>query len=128
MQRAFWRESLEHTTPYQNVKGSLSLLSIIVHAGKQNNIVNHPRVRPYSQPAKCNTFPCLSLELKAESAGGVLTTAEAQAAGSGSHSLNSILWLLEEAKAAGLTEVDLMRDTVFFSIVSSHRQAIAYLH
>jgi len=95
---------------------------------KQNNVVNHPRVRVYSQPAKRNTFPSLSLELKAESAGGVLTTAEAQAAGSGSHSVNSILWLLEEAEAAGLTEVNLMRDTVSFSIVSSHRQAIAYLH
>ena len=95
---------------------------------KQNNVVNHPRVRPYSQPAKRNTFPSLSLELKAESAGGVLTTAEAQAAGSGSHSVNSTLWLLEEAKAAGLTEVDLMQDTVSFSIVSSHRQAVVYLH
>ena len=95
---------------------------------KQNNVVNHPRVRPYSQPAKRNTFPSLSLELKAESAGGVLTTAEAQAAGSGSHSVNSILWLLEEAKAAGLAEVDLMQDTVSFSVVSSHRQAVAYLH
>lgn len=95
---------------------------------KQNNVINHPRVRPYSQPAKRNTFPSLSLELKAESAGGVLTTAEAQAAGSGSHSVKSILWLLEEAKAAGLTEVDLMQDTVSFSFVSSHRQAVAYLH
>lgn len=95
---------------------------------KQNNVINHPRVRPYSQPAKRNTFPSLSLELKAESAGGVLTTAEAQAAGSGSHSVKSILWLLEEAKAAGLTEVDLMQDTVSFSVVSSHRQAVAYLH
>ena len=95
---------------------------------KQNNVVNHPRVRPYSQPAKRNTFPSLSLELKAESAGGVLTTAEAQAAGSGSHSVNSILWLLEEAKAAGLAEIDMIQDTVSFSIVSSHRQAVAYLH
>ena len=95
---------------------------------EQNNVVNHPRVRPYSQPGKRNTFPSLSFELKAESAGGVLTTAEAQAAGSGSHSVNSILWLLEEAKAAGLTEVDLMQDTVSFSVVSSHRQAVAYLH
>ncbi|KAL8831575.1 MAG: hypothetical protein Q9191_000784 [Dirinaria sp. TL-2023a] len=73
------------------------------------------------------TFPFLSFELKAESAGGVLTTAEVQAAGSGSHSVNSIVWLLEEATAAGLTEIDLMRDTVYFSIVSSHRQAIVYL-
>ncbi|MCJ1463067.1 hypothetical protein MMC07_001672 [Pseudocyphellaria aurata] len=78
---------------------------------EQNNVVNHPRVRPYSQPVKRNTFPSLSLELKAESAGGVLTTAEAQAASSGSHSVNSMLWLLEEAKAAGLTEVDLVQDT-----------------
>lgn len=95
---------------------------------KQNNVVNHPRVRPYSQPAKRNTFPSLIVELKAESAGGVLTTAEAQAAGGGSHSVNTILWLLEEAKAAGLAEVDLMQDTVSFSVVSSHRQAVAYLH
>ncbi len=88
---------------------------------KRNNVVNHPRIRPYSQPAKRNTFPSLSLELKAESAGGVLTTAEAQAASNGSQSVNSILWLLEEAKAAGLTEVDLIQDTVSFSIISSHR-------
>lgn len=58
---------------------------------RQNNVVNHPRVRPYSQPAKRNTFPSLSFELKSESAGGVLTTAEAQAAGSGSHCVNSTL-------------------------------------
>ncbi|KAI4212577.1 MAG: hypothetical protein LQ349_009345, partial [Xanthoria aureola] len=95
---------------------------------EQNNVVNHPKARPYTQPAKRNTFPSLSVELKAESAGGVLTTAEAQAAGSGSHSVNSLRWLLEQAKAAGLTDVDLVRDTVSFSIVASHRQAVAYLH
>ena len=95
---------------------------------EQNNVINHPRVLPYSQPAKRNTFPSLLVELKAESAGGVLTTAEAQAAGGGSHCVNTILWLLEKAKAAGLTEVDLMQDTVSFSVVSSHRQAVAYLH
>ncbi|KAL9013569.1 MAG: hypothetical protein Q9173_001747 [Seirophora scorigena] len=95
---------------------------------EQNNVVNHPKARPYTQPAKRNTFPSLSVELKAESAGGVLTTAEAQAAGSGSHSVNSIRWLLEQAKAAGLTGVDLVQDTVSFSVVASHRQAVAYLH
>ena len=95
---------------------------------RQNNVINHPRVMPYSSPAKRETFPSLIMELKAESAGGVLTTAEAQAAGGGSHSVNTILWLLQEAKAAGLTEVDLMQDTVSFSVVSSHRQAVAYLH
>ncbi|KAI4184884.1 MAG: hypothetical protein LQ346_006030 [Caloplaca aetnensis] len=76
---------------------------------EQNNVVNHPKARPYTQPAKRNTFPSLSVELKAESAGGVLTTAEAQAAGSGSRSVNSLRWLLEQAKAAGLTDVDLVR-------------------
>lgn len=58
----------------------------------------------------------------------MLTTAEAQAAGDGSHSVNSMVWLLEEAKAAGLTEIELMKDTVSFSVVASHRQAVAYLH
>ena len=45
--------------------------------------------------ARRNTFPALSVELKAESAGGVLTTAEAQTAGSGLHSVSSMRWLLE---------------------------------
>ncbi|MCJ1251831.1 hypothetical protein MMC30_009069 [Trapelia coarctata] len=74
---------------------------------EQNNIVNHYRIRPYSQPAKRNTFLSILFELKSESAGGVLTTAEAQAAGSGSHSVNAVLWLLKKAKAAGFTEVNL---------------------
>ena len=94
---------------------------------EQNNLVNYPTAWPYTQPAKRNTFPCLSVELKAESTGGVLTTAEAQAAGSGSHSVNSMRWLVEQAKAAGLTGVDLLQDTVSFSVVPSHRQAVAYL-
>ena len=95
---------------------------------EQNNVINHPRVRPYSQPTEYNTFPSLIVELEAEATGGVRTPAEARAAGSGSHSVNTMLWLLEEAKAAGLTQVDLMQDTVSFSIVSSHRQTVAYLH
>lgn len=95
---------------------------------EQNNVVNNYRVLPYSQPAKRNTFPSISVELKSESAGGVLTTAEAQAAGSGSLSVNAATWLLEKAKAAGLTEVDLMKDTVAFSIVASHRLVVAYLN
>jgi len=95
---------------------------------KQNNVVNHPRVRSYSQLAKRNTFSSLSLKLKAKFAGEVLTTTKAQTAGSESHFVNSILWLLEKAKAIGLIEVDLMRDIVSFSIVSSHKPVIAYLH
>ena len=94
---------------------------------EQNNSFNHFTVTPYSQPAKRHTFPSPSLELRAESAGGVLHTAEAQVAGIESHSANSVLWLLEKAKAAGLTKVNLAQDTVSFLVVSSNRQAVAYL-
>ncbi len=37
-------------------------------------------------------------------------------------------WLLEEAKAADLTEVDLMQNTVFFLIVTFYRQTVVYLY
>ena len=73
-------------------------------------------------------IPVSAVELKAEYAGGVLKTAEAQTAGSESHPINSSLWRLKEAEAAGLTEVDLMQETVSFSTMSSHTQALAYLH
>ena len=58
----------------------------------------------------------------------MLSTAEAQAAGSGTHSVSAVLWLLEEAMAAGLSEANLMEDTVSFTVVASHDQAIVYLH
>lgn len=81
---------------------------------EQNHVVNHPKARLYTQPAKRSTFPALPVELKAETVDGVLTTAKAQATGSGLHSVNSMRWLLEQAKAAGLAELDLIQDTVSF--------------
>jgi hypothetical protein len=94
----------------------------------QNNVVNHSKVRSYSQSTNRNTFSSLSLKLKTEFADEVLITAKTQTANSESHFVNSILWLLEKVKTTELTEVDLMQNTVSFSIVSSHRQIVVYLH
>ena len=94
----------------------------------QYNVISHLRARPYTQPGRGNTFPFLMFELKSEAAGGTLYAAENQAAGSGSHSVNALLWLLQEAKNSGLSDTDLMRDTVSFSFVMSHREAVFYMH
>ena len=94
----------------------------------QYNVISHPRARPYTQPGRGNTFPFLMFELKSEAAGGTLYAAENQAAGSGSHSVNALLWLLQEAQKSGLSDTDLMKDTVSFSFVMSHRQAVFYMH
>ena len=94
----------------------------------QYNVISHPRARPYTQPGRDNTFPFLMFGLKSEAAGGTLYAAENQAAGSGSHSVNALLWLLQEAQKSGLSDTDLMRDTVSFSFVMSHREAVFYMH
>ncbi|KAF7509570.1 hypothetical protein GJ744_007970 [Endocarpon pusillum] len=94
----------------------------------QYNVINHLRARPYTQPGRGNTFPFLVFELKSEAAGGTLYAAENQAAGSGSHSVNALLWLLQEAQRSGLSDTDLMMDTVSFSFVISHREAVFYMH
>ena len=94
----------------------------------QYNVISHLRARPYTQPGRGNTFPFLVFELKSEAAGGTLYAAENQAAGSGSHSVNALSWLLQEAQKNGLSNADLMRDTVSFSFVMSHREAVFYMH
>ena len=62
----------------------------------QYNVISHLRARPYTQPGRGNTFPFAMFELKSEAAGGTLYAAENQASGSGSHSVNALLWLLHE--------------------------------
>lgn len=94
----------------------------------QYNVISQPKARPYTQPARGNTFPFLVFELKSEAAGGTLYAAENQAAGSGSHSVNALSWLLQQAQKSGLSDVDLMKDTVSFSFVISHREAVVYIH
>lgn len=94
----------------------------------QYNVISHLRARPYTQPGRGNTFPFLMFELKSEAAGGTLYAAENQAAGSGSHSVNALAWLLQEAPKSGPCDADLMRDTLSFSVVMSHREAVFYMH
>ncbi|MCJ1410524.1 hypothetical protein MMC19_004609 [Ptychographa xylographoides] len=91
----------------------------------QSNAINHPVARPYTQPARGNTFPFFMIEMKSEAAGGTLYVAENQAAGSGSHSVNALLWLLNQA---GLSESHSVKDTVAYTVTMSHRQAIFYIH
>ena len=91
----------------------------------QSNVITHPVARPYAQPARGNTFPFLMVEMKSEAAGGTIYLAENQAAGSGSHSVNALLWLLREA---GTYDSSSLTDTIAFTITMSHREAIFYLH
>ena len=91
----------------------------------QSNVIIHPVARPYAQPARGNTFPFLMVEMKSEAAGGTLYVAENQAAGSGSHSVNALIWLLREA---GTYDSSSLTDTIAFTITMSHREAIFYLH
>lgn len=91
----------------------------------QSNVITHPVARPYAQPARGNTFPFLMVEMKSEAAGGTIYVAENQAAGSGSHSVNALLWLLQEA---GTHDSSSLTDTIAFTITMSHREAIFYLH
>jgi hypothetical protein len=91
----------------------------------QTNVITHPVARPYTQPARGNTFPFLMVEMKSEAAGGTIYVAENQAAGSGSHSVNALLWLLREA---GTYDSSSLTNTIAFTITMSHREAIFYLH
>jgi hypothetical protein len=91
----------------------------------QSNVLNHLVARPYTHPARGNSFPFLMVEMKSEAAGGTLYVAENQAAGSGSHSVNALLWLLRQA---GTYNSSSLKDTIAFTISMTHREAIFYLH
>ena len=67
-------------------------------------------------------------ELKSEATGGTLYVAENQAASMGSHSVSALSWLLQKAQKNGLFHSDSMRDTVSFSFVVCHREAVLYMH
>lgn len=91
----------------------------------QSNAITHPVARSYAQPARGNTFPFLMVEMKSEVTRGTLYVAENQAAGSGSHSVNALLWLLQEA---GTYDNSSLTDRIAFTITMSHREAIIYIH
>ncbi|KAJ8126652.1 hypothetical protein O1611_g6986 [Lasiodiplodia mahajangana] len=91
----------------------------------QSNVITHPMARPYTQPATGNIFPFVSVEMKSEATGGTLYVAENQAAGSGTHCVNSLLWLLRQA---GMYNDSIRINTVAFTIAISQRLAVFYIH
>ena len=92
---------------------------------EQTSVLVHPIARPYIKPAAGGVCPGFMVEMKAESTSGSLWQAENQAAGCGAHSVNALVWLFTEAQ---LRESSLLMDTISFSTVVSHRQAIFYVH
>jgi len=93
---------------------------------QQRFVLDHRVARPYTQPTRSNAFPFLVFEIKAEATGGTLHVAENQAAGSGSHAVSALRWLLEEAPTGARSGSCL--DTIAFSIGMSHRLAVLYVH
>lgn len=91
----------------------------------QASVIGSAIARPYALPTRDNAFPFFMIEMKSEPAGGTLYEAENQAAGSGSCSVNTLLWLFKEA---GLTSDLSVVDTVAFSTVANHRNASFYVH
>ena len=92
---------------------------------EENAVVDHRVPRPYAQPARCNRFPFLAVEIKSEATGGTLWHAENQAAGSGAHCVNSVRWLLEQAGTGGTYSTT---DSIAFTIALTHRQVIVHIH
>ena len=92
---------------------------------QEKNVLEHPKASPYAKPTGSNTFPFLVMELKSEVTGGTLWQAQNQAAGSGAHCVNSMRWFLREAYPSVCPSV---LDTIAFSVVFNHREAIFHVH
>ena len=88
-------------------------------------VVNHWAAMPYTRPALGSCFPFLMFELKSEATGGTLWQAENQAAGSGAHCVNSMRWFFGQAYPSKTPSI---LDTVAFTIVATHRDAIYHVH
>ena len=102
---------------------------------QETAVLDHVMARPYTQPARGNCFPFLIIEAKSEAAGGTLWLAENQAAGSGSHAVNGMRWLLAQAQLSAATPTDKPRsetnshlDSLAFTIAMTNRHAFFYAH
>jgi hypothetical protein len=85
----------------------------------QSNVITHPMARPYAQPARGNTFPFLKVEMKSEAADGTIYATENQAAGSGSHSVCSVM----ASSRSRCPYHSLLTNTIAFTIAMPHREA-----
>lgn len=95
----------------------------------QGSVIAHPFVNQFSRPTSDNAFPFLIVE-ETEAKGGTLWHAELQAAGGGTHMVNSIKWLLKQAQArqsSAMFKID-DRKTLAFSVCLTARQVLLYVH
>ena len=91
----------------------------------QSNVITHSVACLYAQSAGGNTFLFLMIEIKFEAAEETLYLTENQTAGCDSHSVNALLWLLQEADTYDSSS---LTNTIASTIIMSHREAIFYLH
>ncbi|KAI1130709.1 hypothetical protein F5Y10DRAFT_235015 [Nemania abortiva] len=91
----------------------------------QRNVLNSAEAHVYTQPGRNLVLPFITVEIKSEFTGGALHVAENQAAGSGSHSVNSLLWLYSKA---GIIDTVVSTNKLVFSITMSHRAVQIFLH
>ena len=92
---------------------------------EENTVVDHEAARGFVKPAKGNSFPFFSMELKSEAMGGNLWQAENQAAGSGASSVNATCWLYREAYPSQNQPIV---DTIAFSACITHRLIVFHVH
>ena len=92
---------------------------------EENAVIDHGVAKRRTQPAKGNSFPFFSFEIKSEAMGGIHWQLENQAAGSGACCVNTMRWLYREAYSS---EDSSIVDTIAFSACVTHRLAIYHVH
>ena len=103
---------------------------------QEESIINNPFAKMYTQPTSEARLPFLTIEIKSEASGKNLWYAENQAAGSGTHMVASLRWLLHQAQAQDRTSQATQPHqqplnpelAVAFSICLVARSAVLYIH
>ena len=96
---------------------------------QQATVLDAAYLRPFARPTPRNYFPFLAIEAKAEASGGTLWVAQNQAAGSGSHMVNSIKQLLDEAQLTkDATVHHTGTEALSFTITLNQREAYIWIN
>lgn len=93
---------------------------------EENTVIDHPRAKNITQPAKGNCFPFFVVEMKSEAMGGNLWQAENQAAGSGACCVMIKRWLYREAYPT--SEEQPLIGSIAFTSCMTPREAVFYVH
>ena len=89
------------------------------------SVVDHPQVRPYSQPTRENIMPSRLIELKAVATNGTGYAGEGQTALDGAHRVRSQLWMLDQIDP---TKTRSCTDAIVISSVVSQRETATHVH